>query len=363
VASPPLIIATRGSPLALAQAKAVLARCQAVAPDQRFELKIIQTTGDKLRTAALAGGSLPKGLFTKELEAALLRGQADLAVHSLKDLPTELPSGLKLGAVTARADVREVLVYRQGSLGPGVVSVGVEPRPGTSGLLKRKSDPQTASPLGQVPGAIQLEFGALSVLPPQATVGTSSTRRTAQLRQRRPDLRIVPVRGNVGTRLLKLVQQPHLDAILLAAAGLERLGYVIRPDGQLQGNDLPPGLAAVFVPVEELLPAVGQGAVGIEIRADDLRLEALCTELNDPVTWRCVTAERAFLAAMGGGCHQAIGAYANVQNGKLHLRAVSFLADRPQAGELWGDLDAPVALGYQLAEQMGRGHPPDETPF
>lgn len=357
MAAPPLLIATRGSALALAQANAVLAQCQAAAPDQAFQLKIIQTTGDKLLSAALAGGQLPKGLFTKELEAALLSRQADLAVHSLKDLPTELPPGLKLAAVTARAEVRDVLVYRQGELRwPGVHPQAADVRPGrpTSASAQQltSSQPERSAPSASATSEAKPLQSSLAALSPQAVVGTSSTRRAAQLRHHRPDLRIVPLRGNVGTRLRKLSQQRELDAIILAGAGLARLGCTVGPDGLLQGPDVPAGLAAVPVPVEELLPAVGQGALGIEIRANEPPLDRLCATLNHLDTWRCVTAERAFLQAMGGGCHLAVAAYATVEGGKLRLRAVSFLAGQPHWVEAWGTLDAPVALGQQLARQL-----------
>lgn len=354
----PWFIATRGSALALAQAKAVLAQCQAAAPDQTFELKIIQTTGDKLLSAALAGGQLPKGLFTKELEAALLSRQADLAVHSLKDLPTELPAGLKLGAVTARADVRDVLIYRQGALRLDNQSQGAAQ---PEAQAAASSQPAMAEAEHERPGSMRTLTAEgrppqpiLAALPPQATVGTSSTRRAAQLRQLRPDLRVVPLRGNVGTRLLKLSQQKELDAVILAGAGLERLGCTLGPDGLLQGSAVPAGLAAVPIPVDELLPAVGQGALGIEIRQNEPNLDSLCAALNHWDTWRCVTAERAFLQAMGGGCHLAVAAYATVEAGQLRLRAVSFVAGEPCRGEVWGEPAAAVDLGRELARQLSR---------
>src|SRR5579872_5093925 len=175
-----IIIASRGSPLALAQANAVLAQCRAAFPRVKFELKIIKTTGDKLQKASMAkeGVSLPKGLFTKELEVALLKEQADIAVHSLKDLPTELPSGLTLGAVGERADVRDVLLYRDAELF------------------------STQDRRGFKPGLV------IKDLPQGATVGTSSTRRKSQLLMHRPDLRIIELRGNVPTRLEKLAGRP-----------------------------------------------------------------------------------------------------------------------------------------------------------
>src|ERR1051325_8393501 len=186
----PLTLATRGSALALTQANSVLAQCRAAAPDLECQIKIIKTTGDKLQAASLASLDLPKGIFTKALELALLNGEADLAVHSLKDLPTDLPPGLKLGAVGARADVRDVLIYRDSSVH---ISKGT---PGFEGHLTIRS------------------------LPAGAVIATSSTRRRAQLLERRPDFKVVPIRGNVPTRLKKLVEQSDFDAIILAAAGM-----------------------------------------------------------------------------------------------------------------------------------------------
>ncbi|RME93156.1 MAG: hypothetical protein D6766_08685, partial [Verrucomicrobia bacterium] len=212
----PIILATRGSPLALVQTEQVLAACRAAFPRLRFEMKIIKTTGDKLQRASMArkADTLPKGLFTKELETALLRRRADLAVHSLKDLPTDLPSGLALGAVLPREDVRDVLIYRSeiGAAWQPPAEEGLDPLP-----------PRRSFPAGM----------KVADLPEGATIATSSTRRREQLLALRPDLRIVEIRGNVGTRLNKLLRQPELDATILAAAGLKRLGYVIRPDGSL----------------------------------------------------------------------------------------------------------------------------------
>ena len=314
----PILIATRGSALALAQARFILAKCRAAFPRQRFDLKIIKTTGDKLQTASLASSSLPKGLFTKELELALLKGEADLAVHSLKDLPTDLPAGLGLGAVSRRADARDVLLYR-----------AVESSQyGMRGFKPRLS---------------------LRGLPRGATVATSSTRRRAQLLERRPDLRIVPIRGNVGTRLRKLATQPEMGATILAAAGLARLHFKITRTGQLRGEGVPPGLCATPIPPEEMLPCVGQAALGIEIRAGDARLEKICAKLNHAPTEQCVAAERAFLHAMGGGCQLAVAAYAQIVKGRLHLRAVSFLGPRARRASTRGSPANAVVLGRRLA--------------
>lgn len=311
----PIRIATRGSALALAQANMVLAQCRAAFPGETFALNIIKTTGDKLQTASMASGNLPKGLFTKEIEEALLDGSGDLAVHSLKDLPTELPTGLKLGAVSTRADVRDVLVRRADSV-----------------------NANGPSPIAQ--------------LPQGATVATSSTRRRAQLLHARPDLKIVEIRGNVGTRLRKLAEKTELDAIVLAAAGLERLHFSTAGSAELSGPDVPAGLIATPVPVEEMLPCVGQAALGIEIRENDPRLEKIVAALNDPVTQSCVTAERAFLRGMGGGCQLAVGALAEWRDGQLHLRAVSFLGSAPRRGERSGAAMDAVSLGEALAAEL-----------
>lgn len=221
----PIVIATRGSALALAQANAVLAQCRAAFPRIAFELSIIKTTGDKLQTASLANpdASLPKGLFTKELEVALLNGEADLAVHSLKDLPTELPAGLALGAVGKRADVRDVLIYRD------------------EAAVRAELADVARWPVDWAPGQ-RLKRGlgrrlTLAKLPADAVVATSSTRRRALLLAARPELKVIELRGNVPTRLQKLAERAEFDAILLAAAGLERLKFIIGPKGDLRGRE------------------------------------------------------------------------------------------------------------------------------
>jgi len=319
----PLIrIATRGSALALAQANLVLAQCRAAFPAQRFELKIIKTTGDKLLTASLAHPDLPKGLFTKELEVALLNGEADFAVHSLKDLPTDLPAGLKLGAVGKRADVRDALVCRADSV-----------RPPPSGLR------------------------VLDGLPQGATVATSSTRRRAQLLDRRPDLKTVPIRGNVGTRLKKVAGQEDLTATLLAAAGMARLNIKVQPDGQLAGEGVPQGLWAGLLEPEEMLPCVGQAALGIEVREGNTRIAEICAALDDRDTHACVLAERAFLKAMGGGCHLAVAAYADILGSQMRLRAVSFLGGSPRRGDAKRPVAEASELGRQLAAELGAPPP------
>lgn len=326
-----LRIATRGSALALAQANLLLAQCRAARADLSFEIRIIKTTGDKLQAASLASAELPKGLFTKEIEDALLRGEADLAVHSLKDLPTELPAGLRLGAVTEREDVRDVLVYRD--------------------LECAQTDWDMTRPVDQTHRSYRPSL-TLTALPARATLATSSTRRHAQAQEARPDLKIVPIRGNVGTRLLKLKEQSGIDATILAAAGLARLQYRITTAGRLEGEGIPPGLSATRLSVEEMLPCVGQGAIGLEIRQEDPDLTALCEILNHGPTHQCVTAERAFLEAMGGGCHLAVAAFAQVSGDTLGLRGVSFLSGQPRRGEIQAPKTDPAEAGRRLAAML-----------
>jgi len=310
-----ILIATRGSALALAQANLVLAQCREKFPKLPFELKIIKTSGDKFLSASMAkpDASLPKGLFTKELEVALLKRRADLAVHSLKDLPTELPEGLKLGAVAGkRADVRDILIYKA-PLAPGLR-------------------------LGQLPGGL--------------TVATSSTRRQAQLLALRPDFKVVEIRGNVPTRLRKLAGQAELGATILAAAGLARLHIQLTEAGQMSGDDVPECLRWMMLDTSEMLPCVGQAAIGLEIRADDEQAASLCRELNDESTFQCVTAERALLRALGGGCQMPIGAHATLTGTELHLRAVSFLKDKVRRAEARGAVNDAAGLGERVASQL-----------
>jgi hydroxymethylbilane synthase len=304
-------IATRGSALALVQANYILDRCRAAFPKLQFEIRTFKTTGDKLQAVSLtdSGKSLPKGLFTKELEVALLNGEADLAVHSLKDLPTELPDGLQLAATPERADVRDVMISRGNGPMVGTIS-----------------------------------------LPPKATVGTSSTRRRMQLLSLRPDLNVVEIRGNVGTRLRKVAEQENLHATILAAAGLARLGYRVTAEGQLEGKDVPAGLRAAYLPLASMLPAPGQAALGIETRVNDPRIKAICAALNHEATFQCVTAEREFLHAMGGGCLAPIAAHAEVHGGEVAMRGVWF----PEATARRVEGRAPASEARQLGQRLAK---------
>lgn len=316
----PIIIATRGSALALAQANFIAGQCRALFPHLSFELKIIKTTGDKMQKSSLAEGGLPKGLFTKELETALIQGKADLAVHSLKDLPTALPDGLLLAATPKREDVRDVIVYRS-----------AEHRKELRGFKAGMS---------------------IKDFPEGVTVATSSTRRKMQILAARPDIKIVEIRGNVSTRLQKVAERPELDATVLALAGMSRLNFKFLPNGTLAGNAVPDGLLATVLDLDEMLPCVGQGAIGIEIRANDERLSKICERLNDFNTFHSTTAERAFLSAMGGGCQSPVAAHAEVSGKQISIRAISFRDGPAKRAELKGPVEEAARLGEQVAAKI-----------
>ena len=335
----PIIICTRGSALALAQANLIAAQCRAAFPRLRFELKIIKTTGDKLQKASMAktDPSLPKGLFTKELEVALVKGQADLAVHSLKDLPTELPAGLILAATPKREDVRDVLIYRSAAF--------LEKQRETVHEQKEWSPGQ--GDLRGYPPHLKLKD-----FPTGATIATSSTRRKMSLLAARPDLKIVEIRGNVSTRMQKVAERGELDATVLALAGMTRLNFKINPDGTISGDAVPDGMLATVLDLEVMLPCVGQGAIGIEIRADDERIGKIVERLNHFNTFHAVTAERAFLRGMGGGCQSPVGAHAEIVGDKISLKAVSFRDETTRRGEGKRPLAEAAALGEALAVQL-----------
>jgi hydroxymethylbilane synthase len=266
-------------------------------------------------------GGLPKGLFTKELEIALLANEADMAVHSLKDLPTELPTGLILAATPRRADVRDVLIYRTESNSKSALR-GLKPRV------------------------------TLKDFPQGATIATSSTRRKAQLLAARPDLNVVEIRGNVGTRMQKVAEHAELDATVLALAGITRLGFTISPDGKIHGDGVPEGVLASVLDLDVMLPAVGQGAIGIESRANDERISKICEGLNHLDTFQCVTAERAFLAGMGGGCQSPVAAYGQILKDEISLRAISFANGPMRRAEGIRPIKEAAELGEQLATEL-----------
>lgn len=291
----PLVIGTRGSPLAQAQVAIVRGLLTKAHPPLVIETQVIKTSGDQFGDLSLAAGG-GKGLFTKEVEDQLLDGAIDLAVHSLKDLPTTLPAGLMIGAVPPREDARDVLVAK----------------------------PPTT----------------LAGLPVGAHIATSSIRRRAQLLARRPDLQVHEIRGNVGTRLRKLAESDTLTALILAAAGLRRLGL-------WQSSDR-------LLAVDEMIPAVGQGAIGIEVRAADHATRELLAAINDATTAACVTAERAFLHAIGGGCQLPFAAHAQINGGALRLLAARFSPDGTdqRITEVRGAPADAESLGAQAAAHI-----------
>ena len=299
--TPKLRIGSRGSQLALWQANHISALLRA--RGHAVEIEIIHTTGDKITDVPLAQvgakGGLGKGIFTKEIEEALADRRIDLAVHSLKDLPTELPPGFEIAAITEREDAHDAFCSRL--------------------------------------------YAKIEDLPRHARMGTSSLRRQAQLKAIRLDLDIHPLRGNVDTRLRKL-EQGEYDAIILASAGLNRLGKT--------------DLVKQIIPAEIMCPAAGQGALGIEIREGDSVMRDLLAFLNDDAACAATTCERALLSRMGGGCQVPIGAFAEVRkddrNGKLHLEAV--VAD-PDGSQVLresrdGSINHPEQLGKDVGETL-----------
>ena len=289
-----LRIGTRGSALAIQQTQIAVDALHAAWPNLSVDVMHIRTTGDRIQDVPLAKIG-DKGLFVKEIEEALLDGRIDWAVHSVKDLPSELPNGLSVGTLAARSDPRDALVARHGL--------------------------------------------NLATLPENAVIGTSSLRRRAQLLHWRPDLAIVPVRGNVDTRLRKL-ETDGLDGIVVAAAGLVRMGW----EGRI--SDL--------IPPEISLPAVGQGALGVEMRSDDEAAHTLFQPLTCTATQAAVTAERAFLARLQGGCQVPIAAWATVDDSRLCLRGMISDIDGLTLlqGERWGLVHAPEQVGTVLAEEL-----------
>lgn len=289
-----IVIGTRGSKLALWQAEHIAGRIRERFPAIEVTLKRIVTTGDKILDVPLAkiGG---KGLFTKELENAMLSGEIDLAVHSLKDMPTELPEGLMLAAITTRADASDAFV--------------------------------------------SLRYKSLDELPQGAKVGTSSLRRRAQILKYRPDLQTIDLRGNLDTRIKKLENQ-EMDAIILATAGLKRLGleqYITQ-----------------ILPAAICLPAVGQGALAIETRQDDAEVLSVLEFLNDSETIAAVTAERAYLREVQGGCQVPVGVHGEVNGDQLLLEATILKIDgtREVREQICGSCSEAEELGVKLAQRM-----------
>ncbi len=296
----PLRIGSRGSPMALSQTGLVRDRLRALHPDLAadgaLEIVAIRTTGDRVQDRRLAeiGG---KGLFAKEIDEALIAGRIDLAVHSLKDLETRLPEGVEIACVLPRDDPRDALL-----------------------------SPRAAS---------------LAALPQGAVIGTASLRRQAQLLRRRPDLRIVPLRGNANTRIAKL-EAGEVDATLLALCGLERIGLA--------------HLATEILPPEIMLPAVGQGALAVECRAGDDRVRRLLGPLHDPRSAACSAAERAMLAVLDGSCRTPIAGFAELDGDRLTIEGLLLTPDGSAEthGRRSGPMAEAAALGAALGEELRR---------
>ncbi|MGE5372592.1 MAG: hydroxymethylbilane synthase [Solirubrobacterales bacterium] len=282
---------SRGSKLALWQTDLVIEKLSQLHPGVCFETVMIKTKGDKLLDVALSRIG-DKGLFTKEIESELLAGHIDLAVHSMKDLPTEVPDGLEIGAILTREQPQDVLIAANGA--------------------------------------------SLAELPHGARIGTSSLRRRAQLAAVRPDLRIVDLRGNIDTRIRRLTEE-GLDAIILAFAGVARLGYEDRVTEMLP-----------------FLPAVGQGAIGIEIRKDDPTVKPLVQTINHDETRTAIAAERSFMAVLEGGCQIPIGALGTVKGDQLEVEGLVADLDgkRILRDRMTGPAADPVGLGRKLAERL-----------
>jgi hydroxymethylbilane synthase len=294
---PKVVIGTRGSQLARWQANWVRARLAESHSGLEIELKIISTRGDREPGLSLPKlGEQGKGLFTKELEDEMLSGAIDIAVHSLKDLPTEMTPALHIGAISEREDVRDALVARAG-------------------------------------------IGSFDCLPAGSRIGTSSLRRQAQILAWRPDLRLEPIRGNVETRVRK-IDDAGVDAVVLASAGLRRLGYEQR--------------ITQYIDPKVILPAVGQGALAIQCRADDARTNGLVQALNHDDTARACRAERAMLLGLGGGCLVPIAGLALVAGSQLRIQGLVARPDGSEIirGEADGQADEPEGVGSDLARAL-----------
>lgn len=289
-----IIVGTRDSALAMWQTNWVVDSLKKMNPEYTFQIVSMKTQGDKILDVALAKIG-DKGLFTKELEVAMLNREIDLAVHSMKDLPTDLPDGLTIGAMCERVDPKDVVISREGV------------------------------PLAQ--------------LPQGALIGTSSLRRCAQLLNYRPDLQLEPLRGNLNTRMAKL-ERNNLDAIILAAAGVERLGWGDRITERLS--------------IDVCLPAVGQGSIGIEIREGDQDVSAVVQKINHAPTWAAITAERALLKKLEGGCQIPIGALGTVDGDQLTLKGVVAGLDGQELirDQISGPVAEAAALGVNLALRL-----------
>lgn len=285
-----IVIGTRGSKLALYQANKLQSILKEAFPENIFDIKIIKTKGDKILDVPLSKIG-DKGLFTKELEVELLNGDIDMAVHSLKDLPSVFPQGTKLGAVLERADVRDVLISKENK--------------------------------------------TLSELKDGAIIGTSSLRRIAQVLKFNPSFVIRDIRGNVDTRLEKLDTQEY-DAIIMAAAGIIRMGFADR--------------ITEFIDYETMIPAAGQGAIAIEIRENDQNTMHLCQKINHKPTFISISAERAFLKTMEGGCQLPVGCFSEVEGNIMHI--TGFVADLTGKNFIKEKMTAEIETSEQKAVEL-----------
>ena len=300
-----IILGTRGSELARAQAVLVEAALRAAWPEMEIALEIIRTSGDETRGVAAAapvGAQGRKGMFTSELEAALREGRIDVAVHSAKDLPSEASADLEVGAALERAAIEDVLITKSSA--------------------------------------------SLTTLPAHATVATGSVRRQRQLCRLRADLKVIDLRGNVPTRLRKLTTNPW-DGIILARAGLERLGFDCAA-GELvfEGN----ALHVLILPTEEFLPAGGQGIVALQARANEEATKRALAAINHAETWRCLRAEREFLRLLGGDCGTPVGVIADLREGALTMRAQLFEDGRAEPRSAVAHGAEPMELAAKLLE-------------
>ena len=288
-----LRIGARSSPLSLAQAEEVAAPLRKRFPDLRFEVVTLSTAGDRDRKSSLV--SLGRGAFVKEIEVALLEGRIDVAVHSAKDVPSDLPEGLTLAGTVPRRDPRDVLVDRW------------------------------SLPLDE--------------LPPGARLGTSSPRRTAQIKARRPDIEMTPIRGNVGTRLEK-ARGPDYDGVVLAAAGLARLDRLDE--------------VAEYLPIDVCTPDVGQGTLAVEVREEDRELMKMLERIDDVPTSTALRAERAFLAALRGGCTVPVAAYGRIEDGRLRITSMAAAPDGSRVYRIDRDWppERPEEAGIRMAQAL-----------
>jgi hydroxymethylbilane synthase len=301
-----LILGTRGSQLALAQAELVQQALERLPERPEIVVRIIRTTGDRRLDISLSqpGPKLGRGLFTKELEEALLGREIDVAIHSLKDLPTELPPELLWAATLPRHNPVDVLISKSAR--------------------------------------------SLSEIPAGGLVATSSPRRQRQIGALRPDLRVSDIRGNVPTRIAKLLAEDSWNSLMLAKAGLERLGY------RLTGGRIEFETRRLFVTdLPEILPAAGQGAIGLEIRANHSELKQFLADINDPPTWFCTGVEREFLRLLGGGCNLPLGIRTSLNGSELSCEAIIFdESDKPRSGSLSGEFKTPRAAASALLTRI-----------